>query len=285
MKWLKKVAETPLTVVAKVIDSLQAQANDRTNAPSIHAVRAGLEDLSGTIPEVKDSLAEATGDRTNAPSIHVVRNGFNNVSNEITNVNTSLVAAINTINANKANNNIVADAYDATATYAVGDYCIYNNVLYKCNTAIEIGETFDAIKWDATELTTDIKWLNNMVKGTSGVSFTVAESGMTKRDVINALFALLDKDKITPHSKFIFYGIAGTDYYSLYSKAIDNSVLKYSYLDEVTSVPDHIFVGHFAEIRGNADTKLYYVFGRESDNYRDESSQSATVGTTYAICY
>ena len=39
MKWLKKVAETPLTGVAKVIDSLAPQVNDRTNSPSIAAVR------------------------------------------------------------------------------------------------------------------------------------------------------------------------------------------------------------------------------------------------------
>lgn len=38
MKWLKKVAATPLTSIARVVDSLQAQTNDRTNAPSIRAV-------------------------------------------------------------------------------------------------------------------------------------------------------------------------------------------------------------------------------------------------------
>ena len=42
MKWLKKVAATPLTTIAKVVDSLQAQKNDRINAPSIHAVREAI---------------------------------------------------------------------------------------------------------------------------------------------------------------------------------------------------------------------------------------------------
>lgn len=37
--WIKKVATTPLTAVAKVIDSLSEQTNDRYNAPSIRAVR------------------------------------------------------------------------------------------------------------------------------------------------------------------------------------------------------------------------------------------------------
>lgn len=42
MKWLKKVAATPLTTIARVVDSLQVQTNDRTNAPSIHAVKEAI---------------------------------------------------------------------------------------------------------------------------------------------------------------------------------------------------------------------------------------------------
>ena len=38
MKWLKKVAATPLTTIARVVDSLQTQTNERTNAPIIRAV-------------------------------------------------------------------------------------------------------------------------------------------------------------------------------------------------------------------------------------------------------
>lgn len=42
MKWLKKVAATPLTTIARVVDNLNVQTNDRTNAPSIHAVREAV---------------------------------------------------------------------------------------------------------------------------------------------------------------------------------------------------------------------------------------------------
>ena len=42
MKWLKKVAATPLTSIARVIDSLDPITNERTNAPSIHAVREAV---------------------------------------------------------------------------------------------------------------------------------------------------------------------------------------------------------------------------------------------------
>ena len=42
MIWIKKVETTPLEAIAKVIDSIKEQANDRKNAPSIHAVREAL---------------------------------------------------------------------------------------------------------------------------------------------------------------------------------------------------------------------------------------------------
>lgn len=112
MKWIKKVTSTPLTVIAKVIDSLQVQTNERTNAPSIRAVREGLESVAGSVPQVKDSLAESTGDRTNAPSIHATREGLAAVSSGVsangakigtlsdlqTTAKSDLVSAINEVN-------------------------------------------------------------------------------------------------------------------------------------------------------------------------------------------
>ena len=36
---------------------------------------------------------------------------------------------------------MIAPNYDATATYSIGDYVIYQNDLYKCNTNIPNAET------------------------------------------------------------------------------------------------------------------------------------------------
>lgn len=44
-----------------------------------------------------------------------------------------------------------ASAYDATATYAVGDKVVYQNKLYVCNTAIETAEAWNSSHW--TEIT------------------------------------------------------------------------------------------------------------------------------------
>ena len=88
MKWIKKVAATPLDTIAKVIDSLATQTNERTNAPSIRAVREGLADkwadiypvgsiymsvnnvnpstvFGGTWTQIKDKFLLACGDTYN----------------------------------------------------------------------------------------------------------------------------------------------------------------------------------------------------------------------------
>jgi hypothetical protein len=88
MKWLKKVAATPLTTIARVVDNLNAQTNDRTNAPSIHAVREAVnnnwltiypigsiymcvndinpsEVFGGTWVQIKDRFLLAAGDTYN----------------------------------------------------------------------------------------------------------------------------------------------------------------------------------------------------------------------------
>ena len=57
--------------------------------------------------------------------------------------------------------NIVSDVYDNTKTYSVGDYCIKDNMLYKCNTEITEAEEFDSSKWDATTCGSEFNSLNS----------------------------------------------------------------------------------------------------------------------------
>lgn len=50
----------------------------------------------------------------------------------------------------------VADAYSSSNTYNTGDYCIYNNTLYKCNDDNVTG-TWDSTKWDATKISDELE--------------------------------------------------------------------------------------------------------------------------------
>lgn len=47
--------------------------------------------------------------------------------------------------------------YSPTSAYALGDYCIYQSVLYKCTTAITIPEPWNASKWTLATMDTELK--------------------------------------------------------------------------------------------------------------------------------
>lgn len=61
---------------------------------------------------------------------------------------------------------VIAPAYDDTATYAVGDYVMYNGGLYECNTAITVAEAWDSTHWTSTTLAT---LLGNIATALGGI--------------------------------------------------------------------------------------------------------------------
>lgn len=59
----------------------------------------------------------------------------------------------------------ISDEYSSSSAYAKGDYCIHNNTLYKCTTAIGSGgEAWNASHWIATKCDDELSEL----KGTLG---------------------------------------------------------------------------------------------------------------------
>ena len=92
----------------------------------------------------------------------------------------STATPINATNLNKMENGIAdangaigADAYSSSATYAVGDICIYGNKLYRCTTAISTAEAWNSNHW------TEINLLDNTVLITSESNNIV--TGLNKR--------------------------------------------------------------------------------------------------------
>lgn len=74
----------------------------------------------------------------------------------------------------------IANVYDSTATYSIGDYCIQANTLYKCTTAIAVGEAFDSSKW------TSVKVMDEMPSGGGGgTTYTAGDGIDITTDVIS----------------------------------------------------------------------------------------------------
>lgn len=62
-----------------------------------------------------------------------------------------------------------ADEYSETKTYAVGDYCIYNNTLYKCTKAVSTAGPFTASSWKQTTVASEIDSLYTNLNRTGTV--------------------------------------------------------------------------------------------------------------------
>lgn len=50
-----------------------------------------------------------------------------------------------------------ADPYDSTSTYALDEYCINDNLLYRCSTPITSPEAWDVTHWTLTTLSAEIR--------------------------------------------------------------------------------------------------------------------------------
>ena len=79
-----------------------------------------------------------------------------------------LASDLNTIgNAVNSNSTNFASLYSPSATYALGSYCTYQNVLYKCTTAITTPEAWNSAHWTASKLVSDLNAIGNAVNSNS----------------------------------------------------------------------------------------------------------------------
>ena len=75
---------------------------------------------------------------------------------------------------------MISDEYDSTKTYTVGDYCIYDNTLYKCKTAISTPEEWNASHWDATIVTDELSELKTDLADLDKVSIGILSGDVLK---------------------------------------------------------------------------------------------------------
>lgn len=85
-----------------------------------------------------------------------------------------------TTSSDPTNTDVLANHYNANGVYVVGDYCIYENHLYKCNTAIPSGEAWNLNHWERINLTDEI----SDVKGDLNDLESYTKGGLYEDDVI-----------------------------------------------------------------------------------------------------
>lgn len=77
------------------------------------------------------------------------------LQNSISSLSISTTASINELRT--AENAMIGDGYSTTQSYKIGDLCIYNNVLYRCTTAIDEGEAWNSSHWEQTNLGDEVR--------------------------------------------------------------------------------------------------------------------------------
>ena len=85
----------------------------------------------------------------------------------------------------------IASEYNNTLTYKVGDYCMYENKLYKCITEITIPESFTSSKWEETSevlktktTTFNGQWLVAQTAGGGGTRIMIPISNPNNNEPI-----------------------------------------------------------------------------------------------------
>ena len=93
-----------------------------------------------------------------------------------------------------ADTSIIADEYDATATYTVGEYCTHDGGLYECTTAIPTAEAWTEAHWTAVTVGDELSDL----KETLSQKYTKPSTGIPASDLASGVIpdASIKADKV-----------------------------------------------------------------------------------------
>ena len=104
------------------------------------------------------------------------------LSGRIDALDNNLSGRIDDIADEKANNDIISDAWNASTTYAVGQYCIYNNSLWKCLVQHSGQTPTEGTYWTNVSVANEITSVNNSLAN-GKVKFQVTSDGQLQYSV------------------------------------------------------------------------------------------------------
>lgn len=240
---------------AEAIDEAVWQAKGDSATANENA--AAAVETAGTVAETVESLSATVTDHGNRITALAAR--MTNAENEIDDV--------------RADGEDMITAYkEATATsthaYAVGNYFIYNNVLYKATSAIAVGATIvPNTNCSATNVATEIE---DIMSGLNRGSVSVTADGVKNySQLMDDLFALIDSSKLSMNSYLVEYADAGDSIYRLTLKSSNLYVYGTSYLGATAAIYEfgiHVKASGSALNNGTIATDgTYTPYQRSSD--------------------
>ena len=106
---------------------------------------------------------------------------------------------------------IIVEEYDSTDTYALGDYCVYENLLYRCISTISVAEAWNSAHWTQILIMGDLK-LKTQIQTVT----TQEYEALTPEQKSNGTYVITDADSVPLTASAIPYdntssGLTATD--------------------------------------------------------------------------
>lgn len=149
--YLGKLYTNPSAITTAEPDFISSHWNETTLSTIQSGNSSSIGGLGTAIGDIWRDLGPLTGPTGKVAVLET------NVSNHETRITALEQGGSSTVDAIVTNS---SDEYNTSATYNVGDYCIYNNILYKCIATVTAEATFDPDKWAATTIISVLNVLN-----------------------------------------------------------------------------------------------------------------------------
>ena len=145
--------------------------------------KSEIEQFLAQKVNISDIINTLTSDETNKPLSakqgKVLKGLIDNTytSSEIDTFLSTINGNISSLNNTKLNKTVVTDVYSISSTYAVGDYCIYENTLYKCTTAITTAEAWNSAHWTAVNISDELESIKGELSNKLNSNKVIQENG------------------------------------------------------------------------------------------------------------
>lgn len=151
-------------------------------------------------------------------------------------------------------NAAIINAYSSSSSYVIGDYCIYNGLFYKCNTAISSGESWTPSHWTQTNVATELASLKVEITDRYGV--VISDTEPTDPEVNGWLNTGETSTESIPQINDS--QTSSVDTYS--SSKIDSTYLSYDSVQNLTSAQQEQVTSNMGFIRDVENTNKYCKF-------------------------
>ena len=179
-----------------------ADANEafRTLDTKLYALEGSATEVDGRLDTAEGNIVQLQGDVQTAQGTADLAKSTADTAVEQIGITNANVSQLTTRVGNKFDSVGIADPYDTSATYAVGDVVTYNGQRYRCTTAVTIAEPFDVTKWTGEDVETVLDEIKSDLanKEDKHNYVSVTANGIKNiSTLLDELFALLDTTKIT----------------------------------------------------------------------------------------